>query len=166
MEITALQVKKIQAYDTHELHEAHAPQPGDRLCVYGTLRRRVDAAHIRADALYGMEFTGFVRIPRVAMFATEMSGFPFAVVTHDESHSILAESYSFSDSPAEIMRAMSTLDSIEGAPSFYHRTRVRDADGQDYWLYCVHDEMVGSEGMLPSGDWADIVNSRGVRYVR
>lgn len=156
-------VKKIQSYTTRREHEQSAIKEGDMLCVYGTLRSHVEGVHMRSRAMTPVlpYYRGLVRIPRIMMSATERSGFPYAVVTHQESHHIVAEAYEITAPVMLVLdNLMMTLDSIEGAPMFYHRTRVRDVEGQDYWLYTVHENMVSAHEYHPSGDWADIVQQR------
>jgi gamma-glutamylcyclotransferase (GGCT)/AIG2-like uncharacterized protein YtfP len=164
-----LNVKKIQSYTTQREHDASVIRQGDMLCVYGTLRCHLNdgmGGHFRASAMTPVlpYYRGLVAIPRIAMVANRSSAFPYAVVTHEESHHIIAETYEVTEPVLPSLDdLMATLDGIEGAPHFYHRSRVRTVEGTDYWLYTVHRDMADVEdGIHESGDWSDLNPLRGV----
>lgn len=157
-----LDIKKIQEYDSYEAHNASVINQGDYICTYGTLRTQLDGGHFRAGVMQTVlpYYRGLVRIPRVGMYANINSGFPFAVVTHNPDHFIIAEAYEIVECVLPVLSDfMQALDAIEGAPTFYHRTRVRTIEGDDYWMYTVDDTFT-DDGLHKTGDWADIVNQR------
>lgn len=152
----SLNPKSITSYTTPERHNAVNPLAGHYICVYGTLRQRLEQrCRWRGSVLAGLEFVGMARINRIGMFVEPNPSFPFAVVTHDPEHYLLVEQYYLGPTVAEVM---STLDAIEGAPHFYHRTCVRIVGEVDRWLYTVGADELYNPTHVKSGDWQDVLN--------
>lgn len=174
--ITDVKVKKAWVYGTEERHRASDPSPGDLICVYGTLRGRVDGGrggwnHPLMDDVVS-SYHGLLRFDRVRMLLNAHRQVPFVQVTHSPDDHVVVEAYRMPNDTAVLESFMERLDTLEGAPRWYSRTKLLDASGQRYWLYTVESAArVGHGGMQslryhPTGDWADTsVELKEVQYV-
>lgn len=122
-------------------------KPGDKVFVYGTLRRGFGAHDLFME---GTEFVGEDRISGT-MYA--LGGFPGVRVgdatTFDtEGPKVVGEVYQINDDETP-----KRLDRYEGYPNLYGRKQVETESGELAWVYEINREQL-PERIIPSGDWS------------
>lgn len=128
-------------------------QVGDLVAVYGTLRhmfgnhRRLEGATRQEDG----QIVGQYRM-------VSLGGCP-GLVKDGELTGAVVEIYEI-DTDARIR----SLDQLEGYPSFYDREVVTLEDGRECWVYFLDAQRWGRHETIDSGDWAEHMKKRGVRW--
>lgn len=121
----------------------------DLFAVYGSLRKgmgnhRVIGQHM-PELLSTEELHGW------KMYS--MGGFPAICESNDaENDTVIIEVYKVDEAQHEL--AASSLDMLEGYPSFYNRVLVDTSVGEA-WVYFRKEEELSGLNLVESGDWVD-----------
>jgi len=108
--------------------------------VYGSLRK---GKHNHSYFLKDAALLGQGKVKGFSMFS--LGAFPF--ITPSEDDAIVAEAYEVDDA------GLSSLDRLEGYPSFYNRMEVGMEDSElRGWIYYM-DKPKTSSPYVEGGDW-------------
>lgn len=117
---------------------------GTRVFVYGTLRRGQGNHDWH---LAKARYVGRASLAGYRMHS--LRAFPGICKAHGETGAVRGEVYEV-DGPT-----LAKLDSLEGVPRLYQRTRLTLADGTRADVYTMSERALRGYPVVPSGDWLD-----------
>jgi gamma-glutamylaminecyclotransferase len=112
----------------------------ERVFVYGSLKRGSGNHRILEGSLYyGHALILGTMYDYGAFPAVDLAG---RSNVHGEVYEVSAAT-------------LDRLDSLEGHPHFYQRTRVRMSTGDEAWVYSMTTEKLTAKRVIASGNWVD-----------
>lgn len=124
---------------------------GELVAVYGSLRSGLGNHRLLTTAERHED--GVIAEGKYHMLS--LGGFPGLVQDKDNTSDIVVEVYT-----VESDARKSSLDSLEGYPSFYNREQVTLKDGRLCWVYFLNDpSYYYDRPVVDDGDWKRYLTS-------